>query len=482
MQKQLFVLISVVIVAVLFLNSCKEDTEPTGPSARITRATIAGTVRDSRNGSPLSGANVNLALLSKGIDVTKTTGTSGGFTFTVDLGDTLSASATLTITKSGYKDKVSDVSLIPGKSTTLPDFTVERDTTTGIGGGGGGTGGTTYANTIAFISAVPTQLSVRGVGGNETSIITFEARDSFGIAIDFDHKDTISLKLFGSPVSGGAYVSPSRVLTNASGRIATTVNSGTQSGPLQIVATMKRRGFADTITSQPARLIVSGGLPDQRYFSIAARPVNIAGLFLNGETSSIEVLVGDRFGNPVPAGTAVYFHTNIGVITTNTGFTDENGYAQVTLFSGNPRGGADAKDSVFGRTIGENGAVVQGNLQMLFSGPPDTIKVIGTPADTISAGECNSIFIKVSDINGNPIVGGSTITPTLQTESEVTVSPSSYRVPDSQTSGPGGTDFLFTICDVLEDPAPVGGAVTIYINVVWKGSTYTKHIKDFYIR
>ena len=47
-------------------------------------------------------------------------------------------------------------------------------------------------------------------------------------------------------------------------------------------------------------------------------------------------LVGDRYNNPVTPGTAVYFTTSGGVVTTATGYTDSTGFARVTLYSGNP--------------------------------------------------------------------------------------------------------------------------------------------------
>lgn len=480
MKKVLLLLIPFVMFSGIFLSSCKEE-ETTGPSTRLTRATISGTVKDSRSGSPLSGATVNLALLGKGIDETKTTSISGGFSFSVDLGDTQTASGTLTVTKSGYKDKVSTVTLIPGKTTVLPDIAVDRDTTTGIGGG---RSGTTYANTIAFISAVPTQLSVRGVGGNETSIFTFEARDSFGVPIDFDHKDTITFTLSGVPRDGGAYVSPQRVITNASGRVAVTINSGTVSGSLQIVASLRRESDGRTIQSEPARIIIHGGLPDQRYFSIAANPSNVPGLTINGKPSVISIIVGDKYGNPVAEGTAVHFFTGIGVVTTDQGFTNANGFASATLYSGNPRtqtGQSPGFGYVKARTVGENGVTVMDSVRVLFSGPPDIIQEIGTHFDTISAGGCNTFTIRIADINGNPLSPGTTITPVVNSRSTTSIVPSSIRMPDTQARGAGSTEFVFQICDIIEEEAPVGGTVDVYISVAWEGLTVTIYIATFVI-
>ena len=47
--------------------------------------------------------------------------------------------------------------------------------------------------------------------------------------------------------------------------------------------------------------------------------------------ATVTAVVGDKFNNPVPAGTAVFFTTTGGVVTTYTGYTDEEGVVTVTL-------------------------------------------------------------------------------------------------------------------------------------------------------
>ncbi len=55
-----------------------------------------------------------------------------------------------------------------------------------------------------------------------------------------------------------------------------------------------------------------------------------------GDSVQVVALVGDRYNNPVTPGTAVYFTTSAGVVTTATGYTDSVGFARVTLYGGNP--------------------------------------------------------------------------------------------------------------------------------------------------
>jgi hypothetical protein len=60
------------------------------------------------------------------------------------------------------------------------------------------------------------------------------------------------------------------------------------------------------------------------------------GMDFVGDSVQLIALVGDRYNNPVTPGTAVYFTTSGGVVTTATGYTDSVGFARATLYSGNP--------------------------------------------------------------------------------------------------------------------------------------------------
>ncbi len=60
------------------------------------------------------------------------------------------------------------------------------------------------------------------------------------------------------------------------------------------------------------------------------------GLNTDVSKAQVTVIIADRYNNPVPEGTAVYFTTTGGVIDTKTGFTNAQGLASVTLYAGNP--------------------------------------------------------------------------------------------------------------------------------------------------
>jgi hypothetical protein len=474
MIKRSYTLAATALVFGLLVGSCKDPTEPSnggnggGGGTPATTATVSGNVKDSRSPfPPVSGATVALSVPSKSISRSTQTALDGTFSFSVDLGDTLppSVSGTLTVTKTGYMQKVSQTTLQPGGTTQVPEIVVDRDTSSTIGGGTAGG----RANSIAFVGSNVNRLSVRGVGGNETAYITYEARDSLGFPITFDNRDTIK---FTVTSLGGAYVSPVEVITNASGLASTTVNSGTVSGTLQIVAKLVRDSDGATIQSEPIRIIVHGGLPDQNHMSIATSRFNLPGLAFVGRSATITVLVGDKYSNPVAPNTAVYFSTSIGVVTTSSGFTNDNGFANVTLFTGNPTG-INGFGHVKATTFGEAGLIVHDSIRILFSGTP----IITYPgADTFSTGvgRCTNFSFTIADVNGNPISPGSTIALAVESSTSFTTSPS-ITMPDVQSSGPGTTAFTFALCDVLEEP-PEGGGATVSIVVTWEGNTFRRTI------
>lgn len=468
-MKQKFIgVIPLVVLLGMLYNSCK-DTEPTGPGGggtASTTATLIGTVKDSRTSTPVNGAIVNLTQTNKNINENDTTGIDGSFSFIVNLGDTVTLAGTLTVTKSGYKQKVAQVSLQPGKPATIPDVAIDRDTTTGVGGGGG----TTYANTIALIGTSETKLAVYGVGGTETAIITYEARDSLGFPIDIIHSDTVRFTL--NPTGfGGAYISPTRAVTNAAGRVAVTLNSGTVSGTVQVVAEMNRRG-GGIIQSQPVRIVINAGLPDQAHFSVAPQLLNFAAYDWLGRTNTITAQIGDKYSNPVQPGTSIYFSTTGGIIQA-AGFTSPNGQASVTLYSGNPRprdptltpsslyGDGTGYAWVRGSTIGQGGQIVSDSVLTLFSGRAQVnYSVLGPDINRICflpAGE-QSVYVKISDENGNPLTAGTSVSTSIDLVADSAAVVKTSGLPtapfdDIIVRGPGRTDFYMRVYD-----ASAGGA------------------------
>ena len=418
---------------------------------------IYGKVFDVQSRLPLTNAMVTLASNLRTDSIQ--TSFAGDYSFSIDLQGLPSLQGLLKVTKNGYKSQSAPFSADAGKS-FAQDFNLLRDTTTAIRDT---SMSSLYAHSIAFVSMSAREIAVYGVGGTESSILTWEVRDSLGFPIDIDHRDTVEFQLIGNPVSGGAYVSPARALSNASGRVATTVNSGTVSGELQFVASLRRETDGVVIRSTPIIIVVNAGLPDQNHFTLGAARYNFPAYDWLGREDIISVLVGDKYTNPVKMGTAVYFNSTGGVIEA-AGFTDQYGFTKtrdgdpIILFSGNPR----PSDPILGpgfahiaaMTRGENGVYISDTILILFSA---TSMIHEVSADTFSVprgGESERIYFTVSDRFGNPLSRGTHISVALQytppPNSQVNLTTNGdvdVTLDDIIYSGPGATRFWFQVVD-----------------------------------
>lgn len=443
-------------------------------------AHVTGRVTDSRNGAPLTNATVIISSSLKK-DSTKTLN-DGSYSFDLNLQGLSSTSGTLFFKLNSYRDTTVNFSVNAGQVFVKDVGLTAQATVVGSDSTGRG-----IPRSFALISASPTELSVHGVGGNESSVLVWEVRDSLGFPVDINHRDTVFFEITGIPVTaGGAYVTPSLALTDGAGRVSTTINSGTVSGTIQVIAWLRREPGGDIIRSTPVLLTVDGGLPDQAHFSIGVQQHNFAGYGFIGRTNNITVLAGDKYGNPVHPNTAIYFTTSGGVITAS-GFTNTNGQATATLISGNPLPKALNLDpNSFGDgtgyawvkalTNGENSTIVSDSALVLFSGATDHILLNGTP-DTLSVSVPNhglvNIKVHISDINGNPLAPGTTITKTVDfsppqgTNWNVKADGLPSSLADFLTRGQGTTDFVLTISADEIEGSPQ--AMTFNVSIVVSG-------------
>ncbi|MFZ5434165.1 MAG: beta strand repeat-containing protein [Calditrichota bacterium] len=182
----------------------------------------------------------------------------------------------------------------------------------------------------------PSSVGVRGSGRNETLLITATVRDANNNPV-IDGTE-VYFNINNSP-GGGDFLSSPGPIPTINGRATVSYNSGTISGSVRI------RARCEGISAVSTEILIYAGPPyiesiyspcDSSHMSLAASPCNMFGMDVVGDSVRIVALVGDRYNNPVTPGTAVYFTTSGGVITTATGYTDSSGFAWVTLFSGNP--------------------------------------------------------------------------------------------------------------------------------------------------
>ncbi|CUS90783.1 hypothetical protein JGI13_01893, partial [Candidatus Kryptonium thompsonii] len=252
----------------------------------------------------------------------------------------------------------------------------------------------------------------------------------------------------GSGPGGGEFVYPPKERTDSKGRVTVNIVSGTKAGVVQIVA----ESFIGTkvIRSLPVVIVIHGGLPDSAHFSIAPEKLNFPGYNIFGLTNKITAYVGDKYGNPVKPGTAVYFTTTGGIIEGSV-LTDDRGQGSVNLISAEPRpvhpilGPGYAV--ITATTADENQNTIKAETIVLFSGIPQ-ISIEPITFDIPNLG--SQVFnYTVSDQNGNPLAGGTTITVSIDGKDVRALGDLNITLPDTRDRS--WTRFSFAIQDTTAD-------------------------------
>ena len=220
---------------------------------------------------------------------------------------------------------------------------------------------------LQYVSASPTSIALRGIGGTETSQVTFKVLDASGNPLS-GHSVSFGL----STQVGGITLTPATATatSDANGLVVITVNSGTVSTPVRVTATDGVR------TTQSNELTISTGIPDQDSFSLAASAHNIEGWNIDGTTSILTAHLSDHFNNPVPDGTAVNFTVEGGSIESSC--TTVDGECSVTFTSQSPRP-SNGRVTVLAYSVGEESFIdLNGNG---FADTGETIDVNGNSTD-----------------------------------------------------------------------------------------------------
>lgn len=362
------------------------------------------------------------------------------------------------------------------------------------------------ASQVQYLGATATDIYVDGVGALENSTISYQVTDSLGIPIDRQRRVGVSYNIqffANSTVAGGTppSVIPSTDSTDDNGQLHTSVVSGTEAGVVQVVARINVPGRA-TLVSQPVKISVHAGFPDQAHFTLSPSHFVFAGLDYEN-TIPFSVTVGDTFSNPVAKGTAVYFHSQAGVIETGSSdfnaYTDQTGRASVNLLTAKPLplsaqyeykpaggpyaaliGGRDGYYWVYAQTQGHNAMNVIDSVLVLAAG--GQITFTGIPAGIVTIDSATKvsapISITVKDGNGNPLPDGTTIVanivPPANTLSGFQIGVSGdissdlpVTLPDAgyaRFPGPGVTDFTFRVVNESV-PASVASGVAVVIRI-----------------
>lgn len=429
-------------------------------------AVVSGQVTTS-DGVPVSGVEVT-ALLGD-TELRQFTGRDGRYSFRFDIEEAATAEVTVQVIVDGTAAGESVVTVTSDEpEQTDVNFTLSLQD-------GGGPIASEPSGPLARLvvaSSSDPVLRVRESGGPETVSITFAGVDSLGRRVDADNATRIRFRLGQNP-GGGLVVNPTETETNARGEATAVVASGTRSGVVQLIAEATVDG--SIVRSDPVRITIHGGLPDNDHFSIGPVRRNIPGLVRFNETTSIETITGDQYSNPVVPGTAIYFATTHGLIEGSTE-TDGQGLGQATIRSANPLPTADGIAIVTAETADRDGNRVFQQTPVIFSGPTQ-VSVSPTSAGF------GAYSLTVSDALGNPIVGGSTVSVSAEGEGAEVVGYSSTTIDDtdittSDTNGDGElqasevtvrtgegiTSFPFVVTADPEVASPVVESITIVVN------------------
>ncbi len=150
---------------------------------------------------------------------------------------------------------------------------------------------------IQFVSATPDTICLAGSGCPASSVVSFKVTDQFGNAVAGQAVD------FSLDIAGVANLSFASANTNSSGQVDVSVLSKTIPTPVRVKAAVR----GTTLSTVSNLLAINAGLPTQKSVSFSATAYNLDGMDRDGQTSTIRMQLNDRFGNPVPDGTAVSF-------------------------------------------------------------------------------------------------------------------------------------------------------------------------------
>ena len=228
------------------------------------------------------------------------------------------------------------------------------------------------ASSLAFISASPEVIYLKGSGFTETSTLTFEVRDRAGNILP-NRSVTLSLLTLTGGVTMEGGTADVVQISDAAGRVAVRVNSGTLPTPIRVSATLT--GVSPTIATVSSNLSVAVGLPSQLNFSLSQVTKNIEGFDIDGTSNSYKIIASDRNGNPVPNGTSINFVAEGGQIqpiVTTTGSavnSPVSASATASFQSSSPRP-ADGRITITAYALGEESFIDQNGNNTYDPGEP----------------------------------------------------------------------------------------------------------------
>lgn len=186
------------------------------------------------------------------------------------------------------------------------------------------------ATSIAFFSSDKETISVKGSGLPETTLLTFEVLDGGGSPVADNSLVNFEIA---TPLGGGETLSAASDLTQ-DGFATVQLQSGTVAGAVSVRASVN--SASGSVISTRGQVLIVAGRPDSNHFSLAAERLNVAGYTEFGLETRITAFAADRYSNPVPAGTPIFFSSEAGAMDIQEAFTNQVGQASASHITQEP--------------------------------------------------------------------------------------------------------------------------------------------------
>lgn len=205
------------------------------------------------------------------------------------------------------------------------------------------------ADTVTGLTASapePDQLALKGIGGVESSTVTFTLRGQndgpvIGETVDF----SLSTTTGGISFSNSELVTTTSGVTGSDGTVTVKAYSGTANAIFRVLAEHAATGNS----TQSADITVSTGVPVASKFSMALSQFNPPSDNTQGVEVTVSIIASDQYGNSVTDGTRVNFVSpESGNIESSCDL--ENAQCSVTWLSGGDRG--DYRSTIVAYTNG----------------------------------------------------------------------------------------------------------------------------------
>src|SRR5450830_164062 len=172
---------------------------------------------------------------------------------------------------------------------------------------------TSVAASLSFVSATPTSIVVTNAStGTKLSTVVFKLANGQGVGVS---GQSVNLSLNAQSISAGvtfivngaSTTGVQTLTTDQNGSVSVNIASGTLPTPVLVTATSASNS---SLTATSVGLAVTNGRPTQLRSSIAASALSLEASpggtsIIQGVQATITVLLSDRMGNPIPAGTVV---------------------------------------------------------------------------------------------------------------------------------------------------------------------------------